>query len=339
MNDIAKPVNMTGILSHPKNILIVPYNRLGTVLLATRVFRSIRDHYPSARISVAVHESMSVLIQNDPAIDEIIAFGNEIEDPHSREFQALGRKLGKHNFDLTLFLSYQFDRNMAYLSRLSESVLRVSFSINNDLDYFNVEIVPAKGIQYEVDRYCELLRTIGISASARDYTMTIGDQTREKARLRFLPAGPETGLRMLVGFDLTRETVGDSISSRTAENAIKGLITDLGATVAVFFEPGKTQMAADLKDTFGKDIILVEDRPVSLMAGLMSWCRFIVTHNTDLLQLGIAVDIPTVAILTPHEMVQWSPGETDHLIHLERSDSAWPSSSAIVDAVRTRYLL
>lgn len=336
--DISRPVNMTGVLSHPRNILIIPYNRLGTVLLATRMFRSIRDQYPSARISVAVHESLGVLIHNDPAIDEIIPFGDEIENPNSREFQAYGRKLAKRKFDMSLFLSYQFDRGMAYLSHLSEATLRVSFSISNDLEYFNVEIVPAKGIRYEVERYSEMLRTIGIASRIRDYTMTISDQIREKARLRFLPAGPTTGIGTLIGFDLTRETAGDPLSPRIAESVLKSFITDLGATVAVFFEPGKTQMAAELKETFGKDIILVEDRPISLMAGLMSYCRCIVAHNTDLLQLAIAVNIPTVAVLTPHEMVQWSPGEGDRLIHLERSDSTWPASSRLSDAIRGKYL-
>ena len=51
--DTSPPVNMTKILRNPRNILIMPYNRLGTILLATRVFKSFREHYDSARITVA----------------------------------------------------------------------------------------------------------------------------------------------------------------------------------------------------------------------------------------------------------------------------------------------
>jgi len=89
-----------------------------------------------------------------------------------------------------------------------------------------------------------------------------------------------------------------------------------------------------LKESFGKQIILVEDRPISMVAGLMSFCRFVVTHNTDLFQLAIALKIPTVSILTDGEITQWSPGEDDNLVHLERSDSYWPSTGNIIKAAK-----
>ena len=58
--DTSPPVNMTKILRNPQNILIMPYNRLGTILLATRVFKSFREHYDSARITVAVNNTWSM---------------------------------------------------------------------------------------------------------------------------------------------------------------------------------------------------------------------------------------------------------------------------------------
>ena len=327
------PVNMTKILLNPRNILIIPYNRMGTVLLATRVFKSIREHFSSAKITVAVHNSWSVLIQGDPTIDDVAMFGDYIENPLSKEFRNIGRELAKLDFDLAFFLSYQFDREMAYLTRLSDANLSISFSGSNELEYFNVEVVPSPGIRYEVDRYLEMLRTLGIEGSIREYTMTISDSIRDKARMRFLPAGFPSKPGRLIGFDLTREIVGSPISKKNTEHVIKTLVSGLNATVVVFFEPEKKALAADLKETFGKSIILVEDRPVSMLAGMMSLCRLIVTHNTDLFQFGVALKTPTLSILTKKEMIQWSPGESEHLLHLERSEGSWPSSNIILQAV------
>ena len=112
------------------------------------------------------------------------------------------------------------------------------------------------------------------------------------------------------------------------------LLSSFKTQVIVFFEPEKKPIAAELKESFGKQIILVEDRPISMAAGLMSFCRFVVTHNTDLFQLAVALKIPTVGILTESESVQWSPGESDQLVHLVRSDSYWPSSGSIVNAAK-----
>ncbi|MFC1692190.1 glycosyltransferase family 9 protein [Candidatus Latescibacterota bacterium] len=328
------PVNMTRILLNPKRILIIPYNRMGTILLATRVFKSMREHYSSSKITIAVHNSWSRLIQNDPTIDELVTFDDYIENPNSKRFQSIGKKLTELDFDLAFFLSYQFEPGMAYLTRLSGADLRVSFKGNEDIDYFNVEVVPASGILYEVDRYLEMLRTLGIEGSVRDYTMTVSDSIRQKARMRFLPAGPISKIGKLAGFDLTKEIVGDQISRKNAENTIKILVNDLKSTVVVFLEPDKKPLAASLKETFGKNIILVDDRPVSLLAGMLSWCRFIVTHNTDLFQLAVALKAPTLGILTKREMIQWSPGESENIIHLERPNNSWPSSGKIVEAVK-----
>ncbi len=328
------PVNMTKVLLNPKNIIIIPYNRMGTVLLATRVFKSFREHFSSSKITAVVHEPWSVLIQRDPTIDEVITFGDYIKNPHSKEFRNMGKELAKRNFDLAFFLSYQFDHEIAYMTRLSDADLRVSFSGSDEMEYFNVGIIPAAGTRYEVDRYIEMLRTLGIESSMRDYTMSVSDKIRERARLRFLPAGPLSKIGRLVGFDLTTEIVGNPISKKNAEHIIKTLISGIKATVVVFYEPGKTSLTAELKKIFGKDIILVEDRPVSMLAGIMSFCRFIVTHNTDLFQLTVALKTPTVSFLTGKESIQWSPGESEHIVHLERSENSWPSSGNLMRSVK-----
>ncbi len=330
-----KPINMTRILRSPRNILIVPYNRMGTVLLTTRILKALREHYAESKITVAVHESWSVLIMRDPTIDEVVTFGDFIEDPHSKEFRDFAKILADKHFDLSFFLSYQFDPCIAYLIRLSEATLRVSFYGDEALKYFNIGINPMPGIRYEVERFLEMFRTVGIDGAIRDYTMTINETILEKARLRFLPAGTPSGTGRIVGFDLTREIVAPPIAKKNAEHVIKTLTTGLNATVAVFYEPGKTALAAELKELFGKDIILVEDRPVSMMAGMMSLCRFVATHNTDMFQLAVALKIPILAILTEKESQQWSPGENDQLIHLHHQDGSWPPANDILLAVKT----
>ena len=328
-------LNMTRILLNPQNILIMPYNRMGTVLLATRVFKSFRESYPSAKISVATYEPWSVLISKDPVIDQVIAFGDDIEHPSSKGFQEIGRTLAEQKFDLAFYLSYQFDPVMAYLLRLSRADLRIAFRTSSDVPYFNVEITPASGIRYEVERYLELLRTLGIPCSVRDYTLKISDSTREKAKLRFIPGFSSPDQKMLIGFDLTREIAGDPISKKSAENLIQALISGFDATVAVVFEPAKGSLASELKETFGKRLLVIEDRPISLVAGILSFCRFIVSRNTDLFQLAVALKLPTVGLLTPAEKIQWSPDGLNTVAHLERSHDSWPSGDKLVSAAGT----
>ncbi len=320
------PVNITKILRNPGKILIIPYNRLGTILLAARVFKSFRERYKSAKITVAVEDTWSILIKNDPTIDEVFTYGAEIDNPSSRAFQALGKRLAAGDYDIAFFLSYQFDTGMAYLTRLSCADLRIAFKADTSNPFFNIELVPASGTRYEIERYLEMLRTLGIEGKIRDYTVAVNDTIIETTRRRFLPGNKSF---QLAGFDLTREIAGDAITRKTAESVIKTLVQDLKSTVAVFYEPGKKTIAAALKETFGKQIILVEDRPISTIAGMLSQCSFVVSHNTDLFQLTVTLKIPTLCIMKKDEIIQWSPGENENIMHLQRSSGSWPSSQAI----------
>ncbi|MBN1292267.1 MAG: glycosyltransferase family 9 protein [Candidatus Latescibacteria bacterium] len=325
------PVNITRILKNPGKILIIPYNRMGTILLAARVFKSFRDSFQSSQITVAVDHTWSILVENDSTIDEVFTFGEEINNPYSKSFQNLGKQLSINNFDIAFYLSYQFETEMAYLTRLSCADLRISFKNDNENQFFNVEIVPSRGIKYEIDRYLEMLRTLGIEGSVRDYKMAVGQSIIDGAKRRFL-SGENS--RRFVAFDLTKEIVGEPISRKTAESVIKTILNDIKAQVVVVYEPEKRTIAAALKETFGRNIILVEDRPISMVAGMLSFCFFAITHNTDLFQLAATLKIPTLCIMKKEEIIQWSPGEKKEIVHLQQSVGAWPPSSAIVQSAR-----
>ena len=329
-----KPINMTRALLNPEKILIFPYTHMGTVLLSTRVFKALRDHFPHAKISVAVNHAWSVLIQRDPTIDEVITFGDFIETPNSKEFKDFGKLLKEKEFDLAFFLSYHFDEEIAYLIRYSNAKLRISFSGNEELEYFNVGIVPSAGDRYEVERYLELLRTLGINGNVRDYTMTVTESIQEKARQRYLPSGTVPRSGRVIGFDLSREIIGSAVSKKHAETIIKTFVTQLKSTVIVFYEPNKKAMAAEMKELFGKDIILVEDRPVSMLAGMMSLCRFIIAFNSDLLQLSTALKIPTIGVLTKQDAIVWTVGENDNFVHLACQAGSCPPANAFLSSAK-----
>ncbi len=328
------PVNITRIIRSPRSILIVPYNRMGTILLATRTFKAFRERYPETRITVAVHAAWSILIQNDSTIDDVLTFGDEVYNPLSPEFRAVGETLSNRGFDMAFFLSYQYDLGTAYLTRMSNASVRVSFQTDQPHQFFNVQLVPSEGTRYEGERYLDLLESVGIPGILRDYTMTISTAVREKARMKFLAGGTDSRTGSFVGFDLTSEIVGDPISRKQAESVVGALISELDATVILFFEPGKREIAAALKESFGKRVMPVEDRPVSTAAGLMSWCDFVVAHNTDLFQLSLALKVPVIGILGKNDMIQWSPGESERVVHLERSTLSWPSAAIITQAAK-----
>ncbi len=68
------------IAQPPKTILVVVTQRIGDVLLATPLIRSLRRAWPQARIDVLVFDNTEGILQGNPDINQVIAI------PHRRRF-------------------------------------------------------------------------------------------------------------------------------------------------------------------------------------------------------------------------------------------------------------
>jgi heptosyltransferase-3 len=61
------------MLRVPRRILVLCTRRLGDVLLATALLRSLRRAYPAARIEVAVNAASVAVLEGNPDVDAVIA--------------------------------------------------------------------------------------------------------------------------------------------------------------------------------------------------------------------------------------------------------------------------
>ena len=99
----------------PKNILIINPFGIGDVLFSTPLIRNLRFYYSKAFIAFAVQEKVVPILENNPYIDQIIAFSRgDFKDlfRHSRleAIRLLLKTLGqirRQGFDLCIYLSLE----------------------------------------------------------------------------------------------------------------------------------------------------------------------------------------------------------------------------------------
>jgi ADP-heptose:LPS heptosyltransferase len=84
---------------------VVRPEKLGDLVVATPVFRALRNAYPRARISVLTDQIYGVILQDDPHVDEVITIDWKSRDHGNHEsIGSIIAKLRPRGFDLALIL-------------------------------------------------------------------------------------------------------------------------------------------------------------------------------------------------------------------------------------------
>lgn len=89
----------------PSQILVIRPEKLGDLVVATPVFRALRNAYPSARITVLTDQIYGVILQDDPHLDEVISIDWKSRDRGKHEsIGSIIAKLRPRRFDLAIVL-------------------------------------------------------------------------------------------------------------------------------------------------------------------------------------------------------------------------------------------
>lgn len=90
----------------PNNILLIQLGDIGDVVLTTPTIRAAKESYPGARVSILVRKPYGGLLENDPAIHQVIeservrgSLGHRLQ-----EYLAFAHRLRQASFDLVVDL-------------------------------------------------------------------------------------------------------------------------------------------------------------------------------------------------------------------------------------------
>jgi len=120
----------------------------------------------------------------------------------------------------------------------------------------------------------------------------LAEDTAKQIRVRYL--GREGHTQRIVGLGLGRGESG-GLSRRLCDE-ILGRLAERGARILLFFPLSQGKLAAQLKRSFVNYVVPVAQEDMATVAALLQGCEVLISGNTDLLHLGIALEVPTVAL-------------------------------------------
>ena len=295
----------------PQKILVIVTRRIGDVLLATPLIRTIRESWPDVVIDVLVFKGTEGIISSNPDIRKIIMVEEHFQTwPHLKFLLGLVRQ-----YDVALSTMHN-DRQVFYAWLAGK---------------YSLGFVHDKGIKHFWKR-CLLSRWI--------YSQNLDDHTVLKnlklAQLLGLPLNhnvivswqksDESRVTSLLKFDIASEQFAVIHMhpqypykewSKQGWIALAQWLYGKGINM-VFTGSGNVKETAGMDKIFhelpGRVFNMIGKLDLSETGFLLSHASVYIGPDTVITHMAAALGIPTVALYGPTNPVVWGPWPKDHLI-------------------------
>lgn len=268
-----------------RKILIVRFSSLGDIVMATAMVRCARSRYPYAQIDMVVRDDFIDLIEENPHLDQKIAFRRR---SGLRGLWRLYKQLRKQHYDLV------YDAHKSVRSLILTGLLRSPQRASYQKHYLRralaltFKLPLIRHFDRMLVRYLEPLAPYGIVYDHRGPEIFVPSSCAQP------PQHPTVGLIP------TAQWPGKRWAPQRFHEVACAIISQTHWNLIVFSGPGDgycQQIACDLpanrvEHTFGR--LSIAQTGVRLKS-----CDFVIANDTGLMHMADALGVPSILILGP----------------------------------------
>ena len=304
-----------------RSILIIQLGDIGDVVLSIPAFRTVRENFPRAKVTVAVRAKAHELIRQIPWVDGAVAVNEDRRSPlgelrHQREFFSFVRR---HRFDLAIDL--RTGTRGAILAWLSGAKERVGF-LDPEAAWRNRLFTRLYRLEYRLPQhvsayYASLLRAHGLTVSEAAPEMRVPSETSERASeiLRSAGVPADRPVIAIQPFSLWRykEWGIDKFAL-----LVQRILEACPASIAITGSPDERGRAEDIARRCGPDGRRVHNlagkTSLGELSALIAACRLFIGPDSAGVHIAAAVGTLTVAIFGPSAPASWAPAGENHAV-------------------------
>jgi lipopolysaccharide heptosyltransferase II len=289
---------------------------IGDVVLTTPIIRAVRSAYPKAHIAYLAETEAASLLENNPHLDEIIAY-----DIKRNIFSQLlfFRRLHAQKYDLVI--DFFGNPRTAILTYATGSGVRVGIDGRARSGLYTHRIKDDPRPKTAIQFYFQFLQALGVEPTSTKTEIFLTEDERREARIYL----------QWNGIDVERPTVtlhpGASWpakvwpSDRFAQLA-DYLIANLGAQVILTQGPKDRETVAEVSRRCVGNIKILEALPLRQLAAVLSHVDVVVANDSGPMHIAVAVGTKTIGIFGPGEENIWFPYDTSEG-HLSLRKDVW----------------
>jgi lipopolysaccharide heptosyltransferase II len=286
------------------NIIVLTREHIGDLICTTPALRSLRYHYPGARITVEVGERAACVLENNPHIDEIIVRPDRQGLAGKLRFIAL---LRRRKYDMGIILDNAADM-ISYLWA-GGVPRRVGLVRKRRFSGLLTDSVPFDPTVHEtVDNFRNVMRLLGADVT-NSATEVFPGVTDSVVAARHLMAAGLNGNEILVGLNPGASLPSNRwLSERFAELGDR-LTARPGVAVLLLGGREDASIADEITAKMNAPVVRLTGRlTVMQLAEVLARCLVLVTADTGPMHLAIAMKTPVIALFGPATPYKSGPG-------------------------------
>ncbi len=295
-----------------RRILVVrPHDQLGDFLLSTPALKALRNHFPEARIGIVVRSYSADVMQNHPAIDDILIFYENIFQWTFRRTVQFARKL-INNWDLAVVLSSESHSLTSDLLATISGARYILGSAQRPFPgcsrnfFYNLISPDSRHDKHQSQRNVDIVRYIGADISDLSETIHITDDEKKKIRSEYKHIyikgdGPIIGLH--VGANKVENRWPIDCFCELAEH----LNDTYRCSIVIFWGPKEEILGRQFLNQVTLNPDWVEPSSLRRQAVHFALCDLVICNDTGIMHLCASVGTPLVAIFGPTDPEYWKP--------------------------------
>jgi len=294
-------------------ILVIRRRYLGDVVLLGSVFRSLRQHWPQAHLTVLVERAYAGVPTMNPDVDDILQM------PHrAPEWWRLIRTLRQKKF--TLVLDFDNRQKTALITRLSRAACRVALHHGSKVCqpgcYTRHEIVEDDFLvnRHITDFYHRMLRAVDVPLVAAPFSLT--PQAADLDFVRRLPelANLPPGRPRLLVHPGSRSPYRVWPAKAFAEVCDR-LQTEGAASVILVAGPAEQTLVDAIRQHMQAPVVCLQ-HPLGVpqLAALFASVDLLLCHDSGPMHLAAAVGTRVVALYGSQNLANWRPLGAHHIV-------------------------
>ncbi|MBZ0104394.1 MAG: glycosyltransferase family 9 protein [Sulfuricella denitrificans] len=313
------------------SFLVIRRDNIGDLVCTTPIFRSLREHFPSARICALVNSYNAAVLQGNPDIDEVFSYtkakhrpqGQSVPGVYLERIKMLARLRAMH-FDYAILATPGFQKRSLLLARMVRPHHILGFTEGESPASRHVDIgvpfIPLPHL-HEAEDVFRLLQALGISGNPPAASVHADIAEAGRARSCLTQTGES---RFTIGIHISARKP----SQRWPAERFSALIHMLGeqhdARFMLFWSPGDEnnplhpgddKKAAEIMRTT-KDAAIVAyptHRLEELIAGL-SLCDAVVCSDGGAMHLAAGLGKPILCFFGQSDAVRWRPWGVPYML-------------------------
>ena len=304
----------------PRNILIVDFGQLGDVVLSLPALSAIRQRFPRSRITVAVGKSCAPIVElsgyaDDTLVVDRVALRDGPKPWAVIRIMRLVKEVRRAHFDFVIDLHSMSETNLlGYLSGASNRLFARRPGRSLDfLSNFRPQPAIENKSSHAVDRYLTVVAPLGIGDVPRVpklVTRSADDAAVEQMLKR---ERADTGIPLVGLFPGAGHPSRRWPLDRFAELAGK-LARETDIRIVVFAGPEERGMIKEMREKFGKNVILFDRLTIPQLASALARLSVFVSNDTGPMHIAYAVGASVVLLLDRRAPDSYLPVSGRHQI-------------------------